>query len=153
MQDNFNVEDVIDVSSIESVMIGNNEFCNLNVSDNRDNDGSLVLVGDYAGYRVLLMGDASKDIERKIMDNVGDIDIIKIGHHGSNSSSDFDFLKKIKGEIAIISVGENNLYGHPHKEVEDNLYALGYIVFRTDKHNNIGFGKNIFKVSFIDYFK
>lgn len=152
LKDNFVVKEVIDVSNINSVSIGNKVFKNLNISDLRDNDGSLVLYGGYAGYDLLLMGDASKKVESNIVDMIDNVDIIKIGHHGSSSSSGEKFLSEINGKIAIISVGLNNSYGHPDKVVLDNLNKHGYIIFRTDKNNNIGFGKNIFNVSFIDYF-
>lgn len=150
---NFNVGMVIESSNISDVIIGKHKFDNLNISDSRDNDGSLVLYGEYAGYDLLLMGDASKTIEEKINDKIGNVDIIKVGHHGSNTSSDYKFLDAINGKIAIISVGKNNIYGHPDSDILKKLHELDYIVLRTDEHNNIGFGKNIFGLSFIDYFK
>ena len=153
LQSNFDVDEIIDTSDIKEIQIGNNKFSNLNISDKRDNEGSLVLIGKYGGYNLLLMGDASKEIEKEIVDSVMDVDVVKVGHHGSNTSSDYDFLERINGKIAVISVGKNNVYGHPHKEVLENLYSLGYVVLRTDENNNIGFGKNIFNISFIDYFK
>ena len=153
LKENFAVEEVIETSNIKEINIGNAVFKNLNVNEKRDNDGSIVLLGEYGGYRLLLMGDASKYIEKKIVFDVGDIDIVKIGHHGSNTSSDYEFLDRINGKIAIISVGKNNGYGHPHQEVLGNLYDLGYVVLRTDENNNIGFGKNILGFSFVDYFK
>lgn len=153
LKENFNVEEVVETSNIEEIIIGKSVFKNLNVSEKRDNEGSLVLYGKYGDYNLLLMGDASKSVERKIINDVGDVDIIKIGHHGSNTSSDYEFLDKIKGKVAIISVGKNNSYGHPHKEVLRDLEKLGYVVLRSDKNNNIGFGKNILGLSFVDYFK
>lgn len=152
LMNNFKVNEVVSTSLIESISIGEKEFINLNVNSNRDNDGSLVLIGEYGGYKLLLMGDASSDIEMNIANKVEDVDIVKVGHHGSSSSSSELFLKKVGGEIAIISVGKNNIYGHPHQEVVDRLEKYGYFIFRTDLNNDIGFGKNIFGFSFIDYF-
>ena len=152
LKDNFYVQEVIETSDFEEVIIGDRVFKNLNISEKRDNDGSLVLYGEYASYKLLLMGDASIDIEKKIVDEIDGVDIIKIGHHGSNTSSDYEFLNKINGKIAIISVGKNNTYGHPHDDVVRNLKQLGYIILRSDENNDIGFGKNIFGLGFIDYF-
>jgi len=153
LKDNFDVGEIIETSLVKEVMVGNKEFKNLNVSNNRDNDGSIVLYGDYGGYKILLMGDASKDIEEKIVEDINGVDILKVGHHGSNTSSSDIFLDKINGKIAIISVGKNNSYGHPHDEILDSLDKYNYIILRTDENNNIGFGKNLFNLSFIDYFK
>lgn len=150
---NFKVDEVIDNSLIKEINIGNEIFRNLNVSEKRDNDGSIVLLGEYAGYKILLMGDASKKVEKSIVNGIKNVDIIKVGHHGSNTSSDLEFLKNINGKIAIISVGVNNSYGHPSEETLNNLEEANYYIFRTDENNDIGFGKNIFNIRFIDYFK
>lgn len=151
LRDNFIVDSVIDTSYVEEIIIGNKIFKNLNISEHRDNDGSIVLYGEYAGYDLLLMGDASISIEKEILKHIENVDIIKIGHHGSDTSSSYEFLDIINGKIAIISVGKNS-YGHPHKSVIKSLEKLEYIILRTDKNNDIGFGKNIFGLSFVDYF-
>lgn len=151
LKKNFNVEEVVDTSLVEKIKIGNKDFKNLNASEYRDNEGSIVLYGEYAGYYLLLMGDASLDIEKKILKDIGQVDILKIGHHGSNTSSGYDFLKQANGKFAIISVGSNT-YGHPHQEVIKRLNELGYIIFRTDRNNDIGFEKRRFNLAFIDYF-
>lgn len=148
---NFDVGEVVDYY-IKDVMIGTSRFINLNNNIGRDNEGSMVLYGNYGGYDLLLMGDASIDIEKNILKDVDNVDVLKIAHHGSNTSSGEKFLSKIKGDVAIISVGENNSYGHPHDEVIERLYKYGYVVLRTDKNNDIGFLKNIFGFSYIDYF-
>ncbi len=98
------------------------------------------------------MGDASTKIEDKIIDKIDKVDVLKVGHHGSSSSSDYNFLKRVKGTVAIISVGANNKYGHPHESVLNSLIELNYIILRTDIHNDIGFRKSIFNLSFVDYF-
>ena len=139
LKNNFKVNKVIDSSLTENVQIGKKMFRNLNVSRERDNDGSIVLYGEYGGYYLLLMGDASIDVEKEISKEVDVVDIIKIGHHGSDTSSGYEFLDMIDGKIAIISVGNNNMYGHPHESVIDNLEALGYVIFRTDYNDDIGF--------------
>ncbi len=150
LKENMVVEEVINSSLVERVNIGLKVFMNLNVSDRRDNDGSIVLYGEYAGYYLLLMGDVTSEVEKRI--DVSKVDVLKIGHHGSKDSSSEEFLKRMKGKFAVISVGENNIYGHPHESVIERLKSSGYVILRTDKHNDIGFGK-IFKFRFIDYFK
>ena len=89
LKNSFEVESVINSSMIDGVYIGEKYFENLNVSEYRDNDGSIVLYGEYAGYSVLLMGDASVKVESEIVGNIGGGDVIKIGHHGSDTSSGY----------------------------------------------------------------
>lgn len=151
LKSNFGVGEVVDYY-VSSVEIGNKTFINLNVNKGRNNDGSLVLYGKYGDYDLLLMGDASTKIEKEIVKKINNVDILKVGHHGSNTSSCEEFLAGIEGKIAVISVGENNSYGHPSDEVIERLEKFNYIVLRTDENNDIGFLKNIFGISFVDYF-
>jgi len=72
--------------------------------------------------------------------------ILKVAHHGSNSSSTMDFLQAVEPEISIIMCGVNNQYGHPHQPTLDRLNDIGTEVFRTDIHGNI-----IIKTDGIDY--
>ena len=83
------------------------------------------------------MGDAELEIEKKL--NVGDIDLLKVGHHGSHSSSSKSFIDKVKPEYAVILVGKNNKYGHPHKETMDLLKDKGIEVHRSDECGDIIF--------------
>ena len=87
----------------------------------------------------LFMGDAPKEIEDKIIERFPSLraDIIKLGHHGSNTSSSYTFLKHIAPKEAIISVGVNNIYHHPHSEVIKNLKALNIKIRRTDIEGSI----------------
>ncbi len=87
----------------------------------------------------LIMGDAPKEVEKKIGKENPELktDVIKIGHHGSNTSSDFSFLQSLNPSLAIISCGENNKYGHPHKETTITLDALSIPYRRTDKEGSI----------------
>lgn len=81
----------------------------------------------YGQNEFMLTGDAGVEIEERIIKENIDIssDVLKLGHHGSKTSSSMDFLKAVNPEIAIISAGENNSYGHPHKEVVDKIDSLG----------------------------
>ena len=67
------------------------------------------------------------------------IDVLKVGHHGSRTSSSSGFLDQITPEVAIISVGRNNRFGHPHKEVLERLEERNIAIFRTDIHGAITF--------------
>lgn len=84
---------------------------------NNENDDSLLTY--FKDFKALLMGDASKNIESKL--NIFDINILKVGHHGSKTSSDKEFIDKLKPKIALISVGLKNKYKHPNQIVLDNL--------------------------------
>ena len=87
----------------------------------------------------MFMGDASVTTEKEIMNkyNLPDIDILKVGHHGSRTSSSEEFIDEIKPKYSIISVGKNNRYGHPNKEVLENLkYSK---IYRTDEDGSIMF--------------
>ena len=85
------------------------------------------------------MGDASVTTEKEIIDkyNLPDIDVLKVGHHGSKTSSGKKFINEISPKYSIISVGKNNRYGHPNKEVLNILE--GSKIYRTDKDGSIMF--------------
>ena len=116
-------------------------FLNTKVYDN-ENDNSNVVYMEYNGYKFLFMGDAGIEREKDIIDkyNISDIDVLKVGHHGSKTSSSIDFINRVKPKYSIISVGKNNKYGHPNKEVLKNLKSSK--IYRTDKDGTIGFKIN-----------
>ena len=100
----------------------------------------------------MFTGDISKTIEKQIITNNPylDVDILKVAHHGSKSSSDSEFIEAISPTYAIISVGANNFYGHPTKEVLDILNKNDVIVYRTDINGTTRFKGEIFNKCFID---
>ncbi|MBO5530644.1 MAG: DNA internalization-related competence protein ComEC/Rec2 [Bacilli bacterium] len=104
-----------------------------------ENDNSLVIYISINNKNILFMGDSSKEVEYRLMNtyNIGKIDILKVGHHGSNTSSSKAFIKSIKPKYSVISVGKNNRYGHPNKEVLNNLDNSK--IFRTDEDGSIMF--------------
>lgn len=116
---------------------------NLNevVYDN-ENDNSIVNLITFEDIKLLFMGDASIKIEREILNSydLGEVDILKVGHHGSKTSSSETFIDEIKPKYSIISVGENNSYGHPHAEVLEVLSSS--YVLRTDTSGTITFKFN-----------
>ena len=90
----------------------------------------------------MFMGDASITTEKEILNkyNLPDIDVLKVGHHGSKTSSSIEFINEINPKYSIISVGKNNRYGHPNDSVLDNLQDSK--VYRTDQYGSIMFKIN-----------
>lgn len=102
-----------------------------------ENDNSNVIYFDINTYKFLFMGDAGINKESEILEkyNLKNIDFLKVGHHGSNTSSSEKFLNIIKPKYSIISVGKNNRYGHPKNEVLNNLKNSK--IYRTDLNGSI----------------
>ncbi len=127
-------------SCINELNINKNKFYFLQTKEyDNENDNSNVIYTDLNGYKFMLMGDASITTEKEILDkyNLPDIDVLKAGHHGSITSSSKEFINEINPKYSIISVGKNNRYGHPNKEVLDNLNNSK--VYRTDQNGSIMF--------------
>lgn len=109
----------------------------LEVSQTEENNNSVVMSITAGETSFLLTGDAEKTVENQILAEYPTlkIDILKVGHHGSKTSSSEKFIKQIAPETAIISVGKNNRYGHP---AEDTLKTLSSTqVYRTDLYGTI----------------
>ncbi len=125
-------------SCIQSLKINvyNLMFLQTKKFDN-ENDNSNVIYFDINTYKFLFMGDASIKKESEILAkyNLKNIDFLKIGHHGSNTSTSEKFLNAIKPKYSIISVGKNNRYGHPKNEVLNNLKNSK--IYRTDLDGSI----------------
>ncbi len=87
----------------------------------------------------MFMGDASMTTEKEILKQytLHDVDILKVGHHGSKTSLSIEFIDNINPDYSVISVGKNNKYGHPNKEVLENIKDSK--VYRTDKDGSILF--------------
>lgn len=98
------------------------------------NDNSVVVMLEYKGNRFLFTGDAEAAVERKLVGMGMDLkaDVLKVGHHGSNTSTTDSFLSWIKPQVAVIEVGAKNRYGHPRKEVLDRLEKNGIKYYRID---------------------
>ena len=111
-------------SCIKELNIDNNKLYFLQTKEyDNENDNSNVVYTELNGYKFMFMGDAGVTTEKEIINkyNLPDIDVIKVGHHGSRTSSSKEFINEINPKYSIISVGKNNRYGHPNKEVLDNL--------------------------------
>lgn len=112
------------------------------------NNYSIVIKLTYKNKSFLFMGDAEKLSEDEILQKGYDIksDLIKIGHHGSSTSTSDNFLKAVAPSYAVICVGKDNSYNHPKKSVMDRLKKYGIKVYRTDEQGTIAVtsdGENI----------
>ena len=105
------------------------------------NESSIVLKLSYGEIDCILTGDAEVINEEKILADGYDIsaEILKVGHHGSSTSTSQAFLDAVSPEVAIISLGADNTYGHPHKETLEKLQSAGIQIYRTDQEGTIIF--------------
>lgn len=97
---------------------------------------------NYKSTSALLMGDAEKMLEYQMIFFEGasiDSDVLKVGHHGSKTSTSEKFLRAVSPEIAVISAGRKNRYGHPHQAVLDRLKLFGITTYRTDEGGDLKF--------------
>jgi len=127
-------------SCIKELNINDDKLYFLNNKDySNENDNSSVIYIEISNNKFMFMGDASSTIEKEILDkyNLLDMDVLKVGHHGSKTSSSIEFINEINPKYSIISVGKNNRYGHPNKEVLDNLNSSK--IYRTDQDGSIMF--------------
>lgn len=126
--------------SIDSIFkLGNATIDVLYVgTDDSDlNNTSIVLKLTYGNTSVLFMGDAEKEVETIIEKKDISADVLKVGHHGSNTSSSKTFLEKVNPSYAIISVGTGNSYGHPSNTTIQNLENQNIQIYRTDENGTI----------------
>ena len=159
--DNFKVDNVIlnkgDYTELEVELITHLKNKNINHTNNinkipllgsymyllntkefsNENDNSIVTYFEYQKYKFLFMGDSSSKTEEYLINNYNltNISFLKVGHHGSNTSSSSLFINKINPKVSLISVGRNNLYHHPNKEVLTNL--SNSVIYRTDIDKSI----------------
>ena len=125
---------------LSELILNNNSLYFLDTKDyNDENDNSNVIYMELDNYKFLFMGDAGIEKEKDILKeyNISNIDVLKVGHHGSKTSSFKDFIDEINPKYSIISVGKNNKYGHPNKEVLNNLNNSK--IYRTDQDGSIIF--------------
>ena len=127
-------------SCIKELNIDDNKLYFLQTKEyDNENDNSNVIYTELNGYKFMFMGDAGIEKEKDILDkyNISDIDVLKVGHHGSKTSSSKSFINEINPKNSIISVGKNNRYGHPNEEVLDTLNDSK--IYRTDQDGSIMF--------------
>jgi competence protein ComEC len=102
------------------------------------NEASIVMLIN-GSYPILFMGDAGIVVEQKLLNDgsVKDVSVLKIGHHGSRTSTSRTWLRSLTPEVAIVSAGEKNRHGHPHVEVLNRLKEFAVNVFRTDQRGTM----------------
>jgi competence protein ComEC len=101
------------------------------------NEDSAVLLVEYGAFRALFAGDAGLPAEARLRGRVGDVDLLKVGHHGSRGASGDAWLSELRPEFAVISVGRGNRYGHPAPEALARLRAAHARIMRTDEEGTI----------------
>lgn len=123
--------------------LGKNVTCQM-LAPNNDkykdtNNYSIVIKITYGESKFLFTGDAEKISETEMLSKNFDLsaDVLKVGHHGSSSSSSKEFLDKVNPKIAVISCGKNNKYGHPHHETLTELKNRKVQIYRTDVDGSI----------------
>ncbi|XMB65214.1 MBL fold metallo-hydrolase [Cellulosilyticum sp. ST5] len=115
--------------------LGNGTFKFYNQKAQYDdvNDNSLVALYVNGSNKFLFTGDSGKEVEAKLpLKDIGTIDVLKVGHHGSKSLSSDAFIKAIAPKYAVICCGKDNKYGHPHKETTTTLSKYKVTTYRTD---------------------
>lgn len=108
------------------------------------NNSSIVNLLDCQKKSFLFMGDAEEEVEKKILKKNPDlkIDVLKVGHHGSITSSHQEFIEKIKPKISIIMVGTKNKFNHPSLRIINRLKKIGSLILRTDLNGTINIRNN-----------
>jgi competence protein ComEC len=100
------------------------------------NENSVVLTVEYGGFRALLTGDAGLPVESLRATAIGDVAVLKVGHHGSRSATGAAWLAAVRPEVCVLSVGDNR-YGHPHPAVLERLGGAGCATWRTDRTGDV----------------
>ena len=141
---NFIIKNIYTKNNFNTTLTFNNiSIQNFNVWNfDNSNDNSLVLDVDFYSNKFLLMGDVSTKVENKLIETYGlslKADYLKLGHHGSNTSSSDEFIKIVSPKEAIISCGVNNIYNHPSKQVIDTLNKYKIKIRRTDLEGTISY--------------
>lgn len=126
-------------------------FLNVGTNSLNSNDNSLVCLVQYKDNKILYTGDIGKVVEELLISDIGNVDILKVSHHGSASSTSIEFLNIARPKYSVISVGKNS-YGHPYTGVLENLKSVKSNILRTDIEGEIIFsiGDNISYYSYSD---
>lgn len=112
------------------------------ISENSINNNALVCKLNYKKFSMLFTGDIEQEAEKVLIENYKNTDvlkstILKVGHHGSKSSTTPEFLDLVQPKISLIGVGKNNMYGHPNEEIIDRLKNANCKIYRTDENGEI----------------
>ena len=152
---NNNLKITILDNTTSSINLGNNTSVKVyspieDFKDDNLNNYSPIIKITFGKTSFLFTGDAEEYVEKQVVNNVSNLssNVLKLGHHGSSSSTCKEFLDAVNPDIAIITVGIDNEYGHPHNEVLDLLKSYKIKTYRTDNDSSIiliSDGKNILK--------
>ncbi|HDJ4307878.1 ComEC/Rec2 family competence protein, partial [Staphylococcus aureus] len=137
----YNVK-LMDVRQVSSFKLGDSSFLFFDsfIPNSRDkNEYSIITMITYQNKKVLLMGDASKNNESLLLKkyNLPEIDILKVGHHGSKTSSSKEFIEMIKPKISLISSGKNNMYHLPNIEVVKRLQRIRSRIYNSQQNGQV----------------
>lgn len=123
----------------DTFKVGESIFKVIYLDNNKDdiNSSSIVIEMNYKNNSFLFTGDTTTDAEKKYLDSLNEIDVLKVSHHGSQYASSAQFLMKTKPKYAIISVGKDNEYGYPRQVILNKLNELNTKVYRTDQLGTI----------------
>jgi competence protein ComEC len=107
----------------------------------KGNESSMCILFQAENCDILITGDRDISGEEQLLRQIPlpDLEILIVGHHGSDDSTGLELLRRTKPEIAVISVGKDNRYGHPEQKTLDRLELFGCVVYRTDMHGTITF--------------
>ena len=149
---NYNFKDIVieDADSNFSLIY----YSPLEDNFSESNDYSPIIMLNYSSKKFMFVGDVSSNIEddflsyysELIKSNYFDVDVLKVSHHGSKSSTTENFLNAVKPEIAIISCGEGNLYNHPNNETINRLTKINCKIYRTDVNSSIVCAVNNYEI-------
>jgi competence protein ComEC len=123
-----------ELGKLDDYVSVNTSDSNININEKDVNEGSIVVLVTYNQFDVLFTGDIGIDTERLIISDgiIGEVEVLKVAHHGSKYSSSEGFLTLVSPEIAVISAGKKNRFGHPTKETLERLDQAGARALRTD---------------------
>ena len=108
-------------------------------NQSQGNESSMCILFQGENCDILITGDRNMDGESQLLEqaDIPNLEVLVVGHHGASTSTGLELLYKTKPDIAVISVGEDNLYDHPHREVLERLERAGCLIRRTDREGNI----------------
>jgi len=103
------------------------------------NNGSIVIDAKLGNLRWLFTGDLEKEGEQRILKDFLNLkaDVLKVGHHGSKTSTSEEFVQHLNPKVALVSAGQKNRYGHPHQEILELLKSYGVYIYRTDEDGGV----------------
>ncbi|MDO6847023.1 DNA internalization-related competence protein ComEC/Rec2 [Priestia megaterium] len=103
------------------------------------NNGSIVIDAKLGNLRWLFTGDLEREGEQRILKDFPNLkaDVLKVGHHGSKTSTSEEFVQHLNPKVALVSAGQKNRYGHPHQEILELLKSYGVYIYRTDEDGGV----------------